>query len=76
MNHTVTFIEGEGRLESVTIARVDENRNIISGSEKKIKCDTLLLSLGLIPENELAKDVDIKIHEAITEYDKTIFITE
>lgn len=61
LNHTVTFIEGRERLESVTIARVDENRNIISGSEKKIKCDTLLLSLGLIPENELANSVGIKI---------------
>jgi len=61
LNHTVTFIDGKDRLESVTIARVDENRSTIKGSEKKIECDTLLLSLGLIPENELAKDVDIKI---------------
>jgi len=63
LNHTVTYIEGKERLESVTIAQVDEKRNIIPGSEKKIKCDTLLLSLGLIPENELANDVDIKIDE-------------
>jgi len=63
LNHTVTFIEGKERLKSVTIARVDENRNIVAGSEKKIKCDTLLLSLGLIPENELTKDVDIKIDD-------------
>lgn len=63
LSHTVTSIEGKERLESVTIAQVDEKRNIISGSEKNIKCDTLLLSLGLIPENELAKDVDIKIDD-------------
>jgi len=63
LNHTVTFIEGKDRLESVTIAKVDKNRNVINGSEKKIKCDTLLLSLGLIPENELSNNVGIKIHE-------------
>ncbi len=61
LNHTVTYIKGRNRLESVTIAQVDENFNIIKGSEKKIKCDTLLLSLGLIPENELSKNIGIKL---------------
>jgi NADPH-dependent 2,4-dienoyl-CoA reductase/sulfur reductase-like enzyme len=61
LNHTVTYIEGRDRLESVTIAQVDKKMNVVLGSEKKIKCDTLLLSLGLIPENELSKDIDIKI---------------
>lgn len=60
LNHTVTYVEGRERLKSVTIAKVDENRSIISGSERKIKCDTLLLSLGLIPENELVGNVGIE----------------
>ena len=63
LNHTVTYIKGKGRLESVTIAQVDENMNTIPGAEKTINCDTLLLSLGLIPENELSKQVDIEIDE-------------
>ena len=62
-NHTVTYIKGKERLESVTIAKVDEKMNIIQGTEKEIKCDTLLLSLGLIPENELSKNVGIEIDE-------------
>lgn len=61
LNYTVTYIEGRDRLESVTIAKIDNKRNIVKGSEKKIKCDTLLLSLGLIPENELSKNAGIKI---------------
>ena len=55
LSHTVVNIEGEERLESVTIAKVDENRRIISGTEQVITCDTLLLSVGLIPENELSE---------------------
>ena len=63
LNHTVTFIKGRERLESVTIAQVDEKLNTISGTEKEIKCDTLLLSLGLIPENELSKHINIEIDD-------------
>ena len=63
LNHTITFIGGKDRLESVTIAQVDKKWDIVAGSEKQIKCDTLLLSLGLIPENELANNVGIKIDE-------------
>ena len=63
LNHTINCIDGKDRLESLTIAKVDKNRNIIGGSEKKIKCDTLLLSLGLIPENELSNNVGIEIDE-------------
>ncbi len=63
LNHTVTHIKGRERLENVTIAQVDENFDTISGTEKKIKCDTLLLSLGLIPENELSKNVGIELDE-------------
>jgi len=61
-NHTVTCIDGRERVEQVTIAQIDEKMNVISGTEKKIECDTLLLSLGLIPENELAKNVGIEIN--------------
>ncbi len=61
LNHTVTYIKGRERLESVTIAKIDKKLNVISGSEKELKCDTLLLSLGLIPENELSKDVGIEL---------------
>jgi NADPH-dependent 2,4-dienoyl-CoA reductase/sulfur reductase-like enzyme len=48
LNHTVTHIDGRERLESVTIAQIDNKKNIVKGSEKKIKCDTLLLSFSLI----------------------------
>jgi len=61
LNHTITCIDGKERLEQVTVAQVDGKMNIISGTEKKIKCDTLLLSLGLIPENELATNIGIEI---------------
>jgi len=61
LNHTVTYIRGRERLESIKIAQVNQNMQIIPKTEKEIKCDTLLLSLGLIPENELAKKIDIKI---------------
>jgi len=61
LNHTITYIKGRERLESVTIAQVDSSMNPISGSEKELKCDTLLISLGLIPENELSKGAEIEI---------------
>lgn len=63
LNHTVTYIKGRERLESVTIAQVDEKMNIIPRTEREIKCDTLLLSLGLVPENELSKNVGIEIDD-------------
>ena len=61
LSHTVTHIEGRDRLRRVTIAQVDENLKVVSGSEEKIECDTLLLSLGLIPENEISKNTGIEI---------------
>jgi len=61
LNHTITCINGRERLEQVAIGQVDGEMNIISGTEKKIECDTLLLSLGLIPENELANNIGIEI---------------
>jgi len=63
LNHTVTYIKGRDRLESVTIAQVDGKMNLISGTEKEIKCDTLLFSLGLIPENELSRNINIVIDD-------------
>ena len=59
LSHTVVNIHGKERLEGVTIARVDENRRPIKESEEYIPCDTLLLSCGLIPENELTKGAGI-----------------
>jgi len=63
LNHTITCIEGKERVEQITICQLDKNLNPIVNTQKKIKCDTLLLSLGLIPENELSKNADIQIDE-------------
>lgn len=63
LSHTVTNIKGKDRLEGVTIARVDENRRAIKETEEFIKCDTLLLSVGLVPENELSRKADIELSE-------------
>ena len=59
LSHTVVEIHGKERLEGVTIAKVDENRRPIASTREYIECDTLLLSVGLIPENELSRDADI-----------------
>lgn len=55
LNHTVAEIHGDKRVEGVTVVEVDSGWNPIDGTEKWIACDTLLLSVGLIPENELSK---------------------
>jgi len=60
-NHTITRIEGEKRVERVTVAQVDKNLQAISGTEEDISCDTILLSVGLIPENELTREAGIKL---------------
>jgi thioredoxin reductase len=54
LRHTVTQIHGEQRVEAVTVAEVDNSARPVAGTERKIECDTLLLSVGLIPENELS----------------------
>ncbi|MBD5639686.1 FAD-dependent oxidoreductase [Clostridium botulinum] len=59
--HTITKIEGKERLEAVTIAKVDEKLKPIKGTEEYIKCDTLLLSVGLLPENDLSRKADVKL---------------
>ncbi|ABR47191.1 FAD-dependent pyridine nucleotide-disulphide oxidoreductase [Alkaliphilus metalliredigens QYMF] len=61
LNHTVVNIEGHDRVEAVTIAQVDEKYKPIKGTEKRFECDTLLLSVGLIPENELSKSAGIAL---------------
>ncbi|NLK27225.1 MAG: FAD-dependent oxidoreductase [Clostridiales bacterium] len=61
LSHTVVNIKGKHRLEGVTIARVDANRKPIPGTEIEYDCDTLLLSVGLIPENELTRNAGAAI---------------
>ena len=61
LSNTVTKIHGKERLNGVTIAKVDENRRPILETEEFIPCDTLLLSVGLIPENELSKNAQVNI---------------
>ena len=63
LSHTVVNIDGRDRVEGVTIAQVDEDFKPISSTEKYVTCDTLLLSVGLIPENELSKMADIKMDD-------------
>ena len=61
LEHTVTQIHGEQRIEAVTIARIDKGGNPIARTERRIGCDTLLLSVGLIPENELSLMVGVEL---------------
>ncbi|WP_288221489.1 NAD(P)/FAD-dependent oxidoreductase [uncultured Clostridium sp.] len=61
LSHTITDVVGNKRLEKVIINKVDENRKPIKGTERELTCDTLLLSVGLIPENELSKRVGITL---------------
>lgn len=62
LSHTVVNIKGKQRVESVTLAQVDENLKPISGTETEYNCDTLLLSCGLIPENELTQEIGIQMN--------------
>ena len=59
---TVTRIHGQDRLEGVTVAEVDDHMTPIKGTERFVECDTLLLAIGLIPENELSRMAGIDIH--------------
>ncbi|MGN0839066.1 MAG: NAD(P)/FAD-dependent oxidoreductase [Pyramidobacter sp.] len=61
LSTTVTEIIGKDRLEAVVVSKVDENRRPIPGTERRFECDTLLLSVGLIPENELTRMAGIEI---------------
>ena len=61
LSHTVVDIKGKERVEGVVLARVDETRRPIPGTEEEIACDTLLLSVGLLPENELSIGAGVPI---------------
>ncbi len=62
LSHTVTAVHGKERVTGVTVSRVDESRRPIPGTEREIPCDTLLLSCGLLPENELTREAGIALH--------------
>ena len=61
LSHTITDIQGDKRVEKVTVSKVDENRKPIKGTEIVFDCDTILLSVGLIPENELSRSAGLTI---------------
>jgi len=61
LSYTVTEIHGQNRVEAVTISPVDADLKPINGKEQRITCDTLLLSIGLIPENDLSKNFGVKL---------------
>ncbi len=63
LNHTVSRISGRRRVESVTIHRLDHLGRPVNGSARRIACDTLILSVGLIPENELSRAAGVEIDE-------------
>ena len=64
LSHTVTEIKGKDRVEAVVISQVDENRKPIPGTEKEFEVDTLLLSVGLIPENAVSEEAGILLDDA------------
>ena len=61
LKHTVSWIHGKERVEGVTISEVDNKMMPIAGTEKDVKCDTLILSVGLVPENELSTMAGVKL---------------
>ncbi len=63
LGHTVTNIHGKEKIEKITVSRVDKNRKPVQGTEIEFDCDTLLLSVGLIPENELSREAGIEIDQ-------------
>jgi thioredoxin reductase len=63
LNHTVTNIKGQDRVRAVTISKVDKKMVPIKGTARDLKCDTLILSVGLIPENELSKQLDMTLDD-------------
>lgn len=64
LKKTVTQLHGTDRLEAVTIVSVDEYMNVIEGTEERLECDTLILSVGLIPENELGEKLGVQLSVA------------
>ena len=62
LSHTVVDIHGKERVTGITLAKVDEKGKPIPGTEEEYACDTLLLSCGLIPENELSRELGVKLN--------------
>ena len=62
LSHTIVAIHGEERVTGITVAKVDERMTPIPGTEFDIECDTVLLSVGLIPENELSRGLDLEMN--------------
>ena len=62
LSHTIVAIHGDERVTGITVAKVDEKMNPIPGTEFDIECDTVLLSVGLIPENELSNGLDLAMY--------------
>lgn len=62
LSHTVVDIKGKERVEGVTLAQVDEKGKPVPGTEEEYSCDTLLLSVGLIPENELSREMGVELN--------------
>lgn len=62
LSHTVTRVFGEERLSGVEIMKVDEEMKLVPGTEQRLECDGLILSVGLIPENEIAQSLSIPLH--------------
>lgn len=63
LSHTVVDVHGDSRLKGITVAQVDEQLQPIPGTEKEYACDTLILSVGLIPENELSLDAGVGLDQ-------------
>ncbi len=61
LNHTIMDIQGDERVTGITACEVDENKVPIKGTEMQIDCDTVLFSIGLIPENELTKEAQVEL---------------
>lgn len=61
LSHTIVDIDGKYRVKGVTVAKVDDKKQPVSGTEFKIDCDTVLLSVGLIPENEVSKTAGVML---------------
>ena len=64
LSHTVTQVFGEGRVTAVEVAQVDERLQLIPGTQRRVDCDALILSVGLLPENEVAQALEIPLDAA------------
>lgn len=61
LEHTIVDIKGKDRVKAITVAKTDRHKQPIKGTEREIRCDTVLFSRGLIPENELSKSAGVKL---------------